>query len=121
GKLKKYLEWHCLSPGIQEASLLLFPTGVGGVLYPPHSLSEEVIDEKAFMQLAPYHDDVWLKAMSLLKGTQCKKVSSFCPKYTRIRGVRKRTLNKINLANEGKKADEQIQAVFEHYNLYNLL
>jgi len=119
GKLKKYQEWHWLSPGIQEPSLLLFPTGIGGVLYPPHSLSEEVLNEEVFMRLAPYHDDAWLKGMSLLKGTQCKKVSPFCPNYIHIRGISKKSLCKINLANGGEKGNEQIQAVFGYYNLYN--
>jgi len=120
GKLKKYMEWDFRSPGIQGPSLLLFPTGVGGVLYPPHSLSEEALNQEACMRLSPYNDDPWLKAMSLLKGTQCKKVSPFSPKYIHIRGVNKKALSKINLANGGKKNDEQIQAVFEYYNLYNL-
>ena len=120
GKFKKYKEWHWFSPGIQGPSLLLFPTGIGGVLYPPNSLSEEVLNEEVFMRLAPYHDDAWLKAMSLLKGTQCKKVSPFCPNYINIRGVSKRSLGKINLANMGEKNDKQIQAVFEYYNLNDI-
>ena len=90
-------------------------------MYPPHSLSEEVLNEEAFMRLSPHHDDAWLKAMSLIKGTQCKKVSPFCPNYIHIRGVRKKSLNKINLANRGEKGDAQIQAVFGYYNLYRLI
>jgi hypothetical protein len=121
GKLKRYKEWNFLAPGIQGPSLLLFPTGVGGVLYPPHSLFKEVLDEEVFMRLSPYHDDAWLKAMSLLKGTQCKKISPFCPHYIRIRGISKRSLCRINLVNRGEKGDEQIQAVFENYNLYNVI
>jgi hypothetical protein len=121
GRLKKYNDWHFLSPGIQRPLLLLFPTGVGGVLYPPHSLSKEVFNEEIFMGLSPYHDDAWLKAMSLLKGTQCKKVSPFFSNYIQIRGMRKKSLKKINLANGGEKGDEQIQAVFEYYNLYTII
>jgi hypothetical protein len=52
----------------------------------------------------------------LLNGTQCKKVSPFSPYYIPIRGVSKKSLTKIT--SDGKK-DEQIQAVFEYYNLYN--
>jgi hypothetical protein len=82
GKLKKYKEWNFQAPGIQGPSLLLFSTGAGGVLYPPYSLSEEVFNEEKFMRLAPHHDDAWLKAMSLLKGTPYKKVSPFSQKCT---------------------------------------
>jgi hypothetical protein len=121
GKLKQYREWLRLSPGIQGPSLLLFPTGVGGVLYPPHSLHQEALNEDVFIRLTPYCDDTWQKAMSLLNGTQCKKVSPFCPKYTPIRGSRKKSLHKINSVNGGEKKDEQIRAVFEYYNLYNII
>jgi len=120
GRLKKYNEWDFHSPGIQGPSLLLFPTGRGGVLYPPHTLSQEVFKEEVFMRLAPYHDDAWLKAMSLLKSTQCKKVGLFCPDYIQIRGLNKKSLAKINLANMGAKGDEQIQAVLEYYNLHDI-
>jgi hypothetical protein len=119
GKLKKYKEWNWHSRGIQGPLLLLFPTGSGGVLYPPHSLSEEVVNEEVFMRLSPYHDDAWLKAMSLLKSTRCKKVSPFNRGFIQIRGLQKKSLWKINLANRGEKGDEQIQAVFEYYNLNN--
>jgi hypothetical protein len=118
GKLKKYNEWNALSPGIRLPSLFIWPVGMYGVLYPPHSLSDEVLNEEVFMRLSPYSDETWAKAMSLLKGTQCKKVSPFCPQYTHIRGVRGKSLNKIN--SEGKK-DEQIQAVFEYFNLYKVI
>ena len=121
GKLKKYTEWNFYAPGIQGPSLHLFATGGAGALYPPNSLSEEVLNEEVFMRLAPYEDDTWLKAMSLLKGTQCKKVSPFCRKFTRIRGVRKKCLYKINLGNGAEKFDEQIQTVFEYYKLYDIL
>jgi hypothetical protein len=103
GKLKKYKDWNIRCPGIQGPFLHLFPVGAHGILYPPHSLSEEVFNEEIFMQLSPNHDDAWLKAMSLLKGTQCKKVSPFCPKYSNIRGVNKKSLSRINLSNGGGK------------------
>jgi len=118
GKLKNYKEWNFLSPGIQGPSLHLFSTGAAGVLYPPHSLSEEVFNEEVFMRLAPYHDDAWLKAMSLLKGAQYKKISPFSQKLIRIRGMKSRRLTAINKDGQG---DAQIQAVFEYYNLYNII
>lgn len=44
-------------------------TGVGGVLYPPHSLDEKMIDPSLFMALAPTVDDVWFWAAAVSKGT----------------------------------------------------
>ena len=43
--------------------------GVGGVLYPPHSLHNEVLNQAQFSTLAPTTDDLWFWAMALLKGT----------------------------------------------------
>lgn len=44
-------------------------TGVGGVLYPPHSLDEKMLDPKLFMAMAPTVDDVWFWAAAVSKGT----------------------------------------------------
>jgi len=118
GTLKKYKEWNYLSPGIQGPSLPLFSTGAAGVLYPPHSLSEEVFNEENFMRLAPNHDDAWLKAMALLKGTHYKKVSPFSSNLGRMKGMKANQLTDINQEGRG---DEQIQAVFEYYNLHNMI
>lgn len=48
----------------------LFQLGVGGVLYPPSSLPEDVLDEKAISDLCLLADDIWLNAMTRLKGTR---------------------------------------------------
>ena len=56
--------------------------------------------------------------MSLLNGTQCKKVAPSFSEYISIREPHKKTLEKIN---RQEKKDEQIQTVFEYYHLYNLI
>lgn len=43
-------------------------TGVGGVLYPPHSLKEEMLEEELFMDLAPTTDDIWFWAAAVANG-----------------------------------------------------
>ena len=50
-------------------SHLAMQTGVGGVLYPPHSLDEAMLDPTLFMALAPTNDDVWFWAAAVSKGT----------------------------------------------------
>ncbi|MEA5549338.1 hypothetical protein VB816_30580, partial [Limnoraphis robusta CCNP1324] len=77
GRVRPYREWEWEAPGFQGPSFDLFPTGVGGVLYAPGHLHREVMNERAYLQLSPKADDVWLKAMSLLNGVQCKKVNPF--------------------------------------------
>ena len=51
-----------------------FFTGVGGVLYPPHSLFRDVTRDDIFMQQLPSGDDIWLWGMALLQGTKIQRV-----------------------------------------------
>jgi hypothetical protein len=53
----------------------LFPTGVGGVLYPPESLAPEVLDENVFLSLCPSNDDLWLYWMGRRSGTRYKTIA----------------------------------------------
>ena len=72
GRIAPYREWGHARP--LEVSPLNFATGVGGVLYPPHILSEEILDESKFMTLAPTADDIWFKAMELKSGVPVKRI-----------------------------------------------
>lgn len=58
-----------------KASSLLFPTGVGGVLYPPNSLHKDVIKSELFTTLCPDTDDIWFWAMATLNGTKIRVAS----------------------------------------------
>lgn len=49
-------------------------TGVGGVLYPPHSLKLEMLDEDLFMNIAPTTDDIWFWAAAVANGTKVMPV-----------------------------------------------
>lgn len=122
GSLKSYNDWIYECKDI-EASSLIFPTGVGGVLYPPHSLDREVYNETVFMDICQYADDVWFKAMALKKGTKAKRVetiSSTGCEYLENPSVQDIGLFNIN-AGSLNRNDEQIKAVFSKYNLYSLL
>ena len=73
GKVNSYAKWKsCEEEYIP--SLLNFPTGAGGVLYPPNSFYPDVTDEILCMQYAPSADDLWFKTMSILRNTPCVKV-----------------------------------------------
>lgn len=58
---KKYRWYHFLFKRIHR-SFLNLQTGVGGVLYPPHSLKADMMDEALFTQIAPSTDDIWFWA-----------------------------------------------------------
>lgn len=70
-----YLDWN-MEINNSEESTLIFPTGVGGVLYPPNSLDEEVFNEEVFLNICPTTDDIWFKVMSLKKGSMTGKAVS---------------------------------------------
>ncbi len=49
-------------------SFLNLQTGVGGVLYPPHCLKPEMLDESLFLNIAPTTDDIWFWAAAVANG-----------------------------------------------------
>jgi hypothetical protein len=114
-----YREWEwCMSSS--EVSPFNFPTGVGGVLYPPGCFSEEVFNENVFLSICPYADDVWFKAMALLHDTQSKKAPTFSRNgedYLENSAVQDVALYHRNI---GKRLnDMQIKAVFQKYDLFS--
>ncbi|MBR1688815.1 MAG: glycosyltransferase family 2 protein [Prevotella sp.] len=115
GTPRPYMEWDIESCD-ESVSMLCFPTGVGGVMYPPGSLSDEVFSESVWTDLCPDADDVWFKAMAMLKGTL------YCPIPQKIHGTRYidnphsgTSLMSRNVQAGGN--DKAIKAVFGHYGL----
>jgi hypothetical protein len=49
-------------------SFLTLQTGVGGVLYPPHSLRADMMDADLFTKIAPSTDDIWFWAAGVANG-----------------------------------------------------
>lgn len=50
--------------------LTLFPVGVGGVLYPAHSLKAEMLNYTTAQQYSPLADDVWFWAAGIAANTE---------------------------------------------------
>lgn len=65
--VKGYNQW--CAPQVKDSSFLIFPTGLGGILYPPHSLDEMVLKEVLFMELCPRQSDIWFWAMAVKNNT----------------------------------------------------
>ena len=116
-----YLKWdQCSDP--EDNSYLNFFTGVGGVLYPPHSLPKETFNEEVFLNICKSADDIWFYAMSIMAGTHTRK----CPTYN-IYGdefVMCDDVQDMALSNENNDQtqcmnDIQFKAVFDRYNLWN--
>ena len=120
GTLKPYNQWEaCVKEtGINKN---LFFTGVGGVLYPPHSLDEAILDEDVFLSICPDADDVWFNAMAIKKGTPVNKVFTALGKdpYLINESVQDTALSIKNVNKCGN--NRQIQAVFSKYGLFGKL
>lgn len=102
----------------------LFAYGTSGVLYPPDCFDERVFDEATFQALCPTEDDIWFKAMALLKGTPVASTNlGLSPRHFCIHGSQAVALRHTNYAKASgsSPAEEQIQRVFAHFDLYGQL
>ncbi len=117
GEVLPYSDWesriHNIAPGKS-----IFPTGSGGVLYPPGCFASEVTEARIFMDICPSADDIWLKAMTLKQGVSCWVVPcdshwSDVPPY--VDGTQEACLAEENV---DEKNDIQLKAVFDRYKLW---
>ena len=119
GCLKPYREWRLIGDDNDAPSHMIFPTGVGGVLYPPGALHPEVFNREIFRTICPTADDVWLKAMALLNGVKSKRMPGPHREFLLVSGTRASGLLHKNFC--AGRNDPQIEAVFSHYDLLNRL
>lgn len=120
GNLLPYNMWKFCQSIVTNRNFL---TGVGGVLYPPYSLHNEVLNKQAFTTICPTADDVWFTAMAKLNGRQIIKIqtrNSNGQDYLENSSVQDMGLCNINTGKNGKN-DEQIKAVFTKYGIYDLI
>jgi len=87
-------------------------TGVGGVLYPPHSLHEDVDKKELFYTLAKDADDLWFWAMAVLKGTQVAVVKDNIYHYEGIFYANDKGLWASNQHNSN---DDTLRSIYTHY------
>lgn len=112
GKPAAYRDWLWESKDT-EPSALIFPTGVGGVLYPPGCLPPEVDDEARILALCPRADDVWLYWMAQRNGYLFRKTRHWHPLH-HWRHSQDEGLMWSNVFN-GNGNDEQVRAMIDAY------
>jgi hypothetical protein len=108
-----YRDWAWEVSAAKE-SHRLFPTGVGGVLYPPGVFSSDVLDEETFLSICARADDVWLYWMGRRNGSTIKRVG----KLTRIinwPSSQATALYHGNVMDQGN--DVQIAKMIERYGV----
>jgi len=75
GNIAPYMKWN-FDVEKQSDSRVSFFTGGAGVLFPPDSLDERVLDTHNYRLCCLKQDDIWLNWMAKLAGTKVVKVSS---------------------------------------------
>lgn len=118
-----YLHWD-LEIYPSDISNRHFLTSGGGTLFPSKCFVAEFFDEKQFMNLCPYADDVWINAMAWLSGRKIRKVFTHSRRgcdFIPIRMVQDDALCTENTNPASCRNDSQIKAVFDKYDLFHFL
>jgi hypothetical protein len=109
-----YAQWPTnYDPEIGGRQIL--PIGSAGALYPPGSLDDRFGDVALFLKLAPKADDLWFKAMSLLKGTPSAQAAERPKSPIPIMGSQTVSLKKENIDRDRNRA--QWLALTEYFDL----
>ena len=102
-----YNKWKWRATESDNADLL-FPTGIGGVLYPPNSLDISHLGEA--MKLAPQADDIAYWALAKLKGTKHILVKNGYFEFNLVNGMDEEDSLMATNRDQGKN-DWQFKAV----------
>jgi hypothetical protein len=111
GDFKPYNEWNW-DIQIRGELKRLFPTGIGGVLYPPGILAHTAEDRSAILNLCPDADDIWLYWMGRRNGAIYKTVGRW-RKLVLWHGTQEHALWHSNVT-QGRN-DEQIRMMADRY------
>lgn len=90
-------------------------TGVGGVLYPPHSLRADMLDAALFNQLAPGTDDLWFWAAAAANGVPVIPVPFGHNKPRGLNKPKSLSLKTINFKGRTDRNAAALRAILTHY------
>lgn len=113
-KWEKYRWYHFLFKRI-HMSFLNLQTGVGGVLYPPHSLKPEMMEEEIFTKLAPSTDDIWFWAAGVANGYPVVPVPFGHNKPHGLPKPKDLSLKTTNFKGKTDRNLLALNAILEHY------
>ena len=113
-KWRKYRWYHFVGKRI-HTSFRNIQTGVGGVLYPPHSLCGEMIDEAQFTKLAPTTDDIWFWAAAVANDVPVIPVPFGHNKPKGLGKPRALSLKTVNFKQGADRNDLAFKAILENY------
>lgn len=110
----KYRWYHFLTRRIHRGFLNI-QTGVGGVLYPPHSLKKDMIDPELFTRIAPTADDFWFWAAAVAEGTEIIPVPMGHNKPRGLGKPRELSLKTVNFKAGTDRNTAAFEAILEQY------
>lgn len=113
-KWKKY-KWYDFVFRKLHFSRLSMQTGVGGVLYPPHSLDESMLDPRLFMEIAPTTDDLWFWAAAVSRGTYIVPLPNGKSHASEIGKPEKLSLKTINLKPGDDRNRQALDRILERF------
>lgn len=114
GSIMDYEGWTMGYRVLQDTpSTQLVPTGVGGVLYPPCSLPDEVFEVEAIKENCLFCDDLWLKLWACHAGMKTVMPEHFCVERL-IEGSQDVALWKMNVR-QGNNNDESFAKILKYY------
>lgn len=115
-KIKSYNNWHWADEHRNKPSLALMATGVGGVLYPPCCMNEEIFNQELFLKLSPKADDLWLKVMQIKNKTRVVLCDGDAEhKRADIQGTQEQSLNSSNV--HKRVNDKYMDNLIRYFNL----
>ena len=113
-KWKKYRWYHFIGRKY-HTRFDTMQTGVGGVLYPPGALKEEMIDRNLFQKLSPTADDIWFWAAAVANGRKVIPVPFGHNKPKSLGKPRELSLKSINFKSGTDRNKLQFEKILEHY------
>lgn len=114
GSVLPYAQWPTNYDPANNGDQIL-PIGSAGALYPPGALDDRFGDVALFRKLAPKADDLWFKAMSLLRGTPSAQTANRPKGPVPIIGSQTVSLKKENIDQDRNRS--QWQALTDYFDL----
>ena len=93
--LKPYVGWPMMDHDRPEPTV--FPTGVGGVIYPPALLDRLRDEGRAFLMCCPKADDLWLHVVALRHGFLARQLAERAMEFELMPSTQSIGLQKQNV------------------------
>lgn len=113
-KWKKFRWYHFLFNRRRDGYDVM-QTGVGGVLYPPHSLKADMIKEELFTSLSPTADDIWFWAAAVANDRKIMPVPFGHNKPKGLGKPKELSLKTVNFKSGTDRNSQSLEAILREY------